>query len=221
MFAVVTMDTVAIYDTQQSTPLCLLTKLHYDEFTDLTWYVNLQTRVIIANVVLHSSNRAPDGQCLILSSRDGYCTLVVFDDILPAHHTQQHTLQLQSIAHHHSVPLSFPSNHHHQSSISSHATPAVTPSSANINLPFVATPLSHPVNTKKRNDPPLTPAASVDGSDAAHFSSPAVQIPELTAQGVTALAERASGASDRDKVQEPPKKKRRVALVHHVSEPES
>jgi chromatin assembly factor 1 subunit B len=41
LFAVLTMDTVAIYDTQQATPLCLLTKLHYDEFTDLTWYGNI------------------------------------------------------------------------------------------------------------------------------------------------------------------------------------
>lgn len=37
LFAVVTMDTVAIYDTQQSGPFCMLTKLHYDEFTDVTW----------------------------------------------------------------------------------------------------------------------------------------------------------------------------------------
>lgn len=37
LYAVLTMDAVAIYDTQQSSPLCLLTKLHYDEFTDLTW----------------------------------------------------------------------------------------------------------------------------------------------------------------------------------------
>ena len=39
LFAVVTMDTVAIYDTQQASPICLLTKLHYDEFTDMSWYV--------------------------------------------------------------------------------------------------------------------------------------------------------------------------------------
>ncbi len=37
LFAVVTMDTVAIYDTQQAGPICLLTKLHYDEFTDMSW----------------------------------------------------------------------------------------------------------------------------------------------------------------------------------------
>lgn len=37
LYAVVTMDAVAIYDTQQAGPICLLTKLHYDEFTDMTW----------------------------------------------------------------------------------------------------------------------------------------------------------------------------------------
>ena len=39
LFAVVTMDTVSIYDTQQASPVCILTKLHYDEFTDVTWFV--------------------------------------------------------------------------------------------------------------------------------------------------------------------------------------
>lgn len=39
LYAVVTMDTVAIYDTQQAGPVCFLTKLHYDEFTDVTWFV--------------------------------------------------------------------------------------------------------------------------------------------------------------------------------------
>ena len=37
LFAVVTMDSVAIYDTQQAGPICLLMKLHYDEFTDIAW----------------------------------------------------------------------------------------------------------------------------------------------------------------------------------------
>ena len=224
MFAVVTMDTVAIYDTQQSTPLCLLTKLHYDEFTDLTWYVE-SNFLNLGYRQLCSSNRSPDGQSLILSSRDGYCTLVVFDDILPAHHTQQHTLQLQSIAQHHSVPFTFPSNsHYHQQSASTHSMPPVTPSSANVNLPFVPTaPPSQPVNTKKRSDPPLTPAASVDGSEGAYFPSSSAPVPEQTAttQGRSSLVGEASGTSGGDKIQEPPKKKRRVALVHHVGDSES
>ncbi|KAJ7209271.1 WD40-repeat-containing domain protein [Mycena pura] len=113
LYAVVTMDTVAIYDTQQAGPVCLLTNLHYDEFTDITW--------------------SPDGQCVLFSSRDGYCTLVTFDEILPPHHTQQAALQLQQIAAQHSVPISYaPSG-------SGGATP------------------------RKRPLEPLTPAASVDG----------------------------------------------------------
>ncbi|KAF9045394.1 WD40-repeat-containing domain protein [Panaeolus papilionaceus] len=193
LFAVLTMDTVAIYDTQQAGPVCLLTKLHYDEFTDMTW--------------------SPDGQCLILSSRDGYCTLIVFDDILPAHHTQQHTLQLQSIAHNHCMPLITSSNTH-----SNQVTPAATPASSSISLPpfTMAMPPSSssqpPPNPKKRSDPPLTPAASVDGSESSFFLAG-------QSQGTqdTLLSEATSSAGGEAKsaefVQEPPKKKRRVALT--------
>jgi chromatin assembly factor 1 subunit B len=39
LYAVATMDTITIHDTQQAGPVCLLTKLHYDEFTDMAWYV--------------------------------------------------------------------------------------------------------------------------------------------------------------------------------------
>jgi chromatin assembly factor 1 subunit B len=37
LFAVATQDTVMIHDTQQAGPICLLTKLHYDSFTDMAW----------------------------------------------------------------------------------------------------------------------------------------------------------------------------------------
>ena len=39
LFAVATMDAIAIHDTQQAGPICLLSKLHYDEFTDMSWSV--------------------------------------------------------------------------------------------------------------------------------------------------------------------------------------
>ncbi|KAF9531090.1 WD40-repeat-containing domain protein [Crepidotus variabilis] len=186
LFAVVTMDTVAIYDTQQSGPICLLTKLHYDEFTDMSW--------------------SPDGQCLILSSRDGYCTLIAFDDILPAYHTQQHTLQLQSIAHHHSLPLTVSTPSHAPSS-STQVTPAVTPVSTNVGLPFVSsTPTSTSGNNpKKRPEPPLTPAASVDGSEGQGSS--------VAASSNRVSADTQSGSVESTKATEPPKKKRRVALT--------
>ena len=144
--------------------------------------------------------RSPDGQCLILSSRDGYCTLVIFDEILPAYHTQQHTLQLQSIAHHHSVPLTYSSGHHSSSSVS-HVTPAATPASTNVCLPFatgntpssISAAASQP-NPRKR-DPPLTPATSVDGSE------------RISAE----IAGQSTGESQSI---DPPKKRRRVALTH-------
>ena len=37
LYAVATMDTITIHDTQQAGPVCLFTKLHYDEFTDMSW----------------------------------------------------------------------------------------------------------------------------------------------------------------------------------------
>lgn len=46
LFAVATMDTIVIHDTQQAGPICLLTKLHYDEFTDMSWLVFHRSRLV-------------------------------------------------------------------------------------------------------------------------------------------------------------------------------
>lgn len=59
VFAVATHDVVWIYDTQQGGPLCCFSNMHYASFTDLTW--------------------SADGQTLIMSSSDGYCSVAVFD----------------------------------------------------------------------------------------------------------------------------------------------
>ncbi|GAA6024118.1 hypothetical protein JCM11491_001096 [Sporobolomyces phaffii] len=58
LYAVATLDSVYLYDTQQEGPICMFGNLHYAPFTDLTW--------------------SPDGQTLILSSQDGYCSIVAF-----------------------------------------------------------------------------------------------------------------------------------------------
>jgi chromatin assembly factor 1 subunit B len=170
LFAVATMDAIAIHDTQQAGPICLLTKLHYDEFTDMSW--------------------SPDGQCLMLSSRDGYCTIVVFDEILAAHHVQQQTLQFQSIAHNHSVPLTS----------SSTLTPSTTPALSTISLP----PSLSPRISSKR---PLTPAKGV-----------VLEIDTLPESGPVPSARETTPATpvdndEDDKAPEPPKKKRRVPLT--------
>jgi len=59
IYGVVTHDAVFIYDTQQSAPLCMLGNLHFTSFTDLTW--------------------SPDGETVILSSQDGYCSVISFE----------------------------------------------------------------------------------------------------------------------------------------------
>jgi len=59
VYAVATQDSVWVYDTQQAGPICCFSNLHYASFTDLTW--------------------SPDGQLLMMSSSDGYCSTAVFD----------------------------------------------------------------------------------------------------------------------------------------------
>ncbi|KAJ7021155.1 chromatin assembly complex protein [Mycena alexandri] len=192
LYAVVTMDTVAIYDTQQAGPVCLLTKLHYDEFTDLTW--------------------SPDGQCLMLSSRDGYCTLVTFDEILPTHHTQQAALQLQQIAAQHSVPISYAASSAHGHSGSGSGSQAG--------------------GSRKRPLEPLTPAASVDGDRDVVMPPTPMPTPGGSGSGsgsgagagagmtastsgtsISSLDTEATGTGVDGEADGPPKKKRRVALT--------
>lgn len=45
VYAVATEDSVLMYDTQQQTPLCVVSNLHCATFTDLTWYVFFQIAV--------------------------------------------------------------------------------------------------------------------------------------------------------------------------------
>ncbi|KAJ5988718.1 Chromatin assembly factor 1 subunit B [Penicillium waksmanii] len=58
IYAVATQDAILVYDTQQHTPLCVVSNLHFATFTDLTW-----------------SN---DGLTLIMSSSDGFCSTLSF-----------------------------------------------------------------------------------------------------------------------------------------------
>ncbi|KAG5519780.1 hypothetical protein PMAC_000053 [Pneumocystis sp. 'macacae'] len=60
IYAVATQDTVVLYDTQQATPLGVLTNLHYATLTDLAWSF--------------------DGNALLMTSTDGFCSIVMFDE---------------------------------------------------------------------------------------------------------------------------------------------
>lgn len=58
IFAVATKSSVYLYDTQQSMPIGLISNIHYTRLTDLAW--------------------SHDGRILIVSSTDGFCTLITF-----------------------------------------------------------------------------------------------------------------------------------------------
>lgn len=60
IFAVATKSSVYLYDTQQRTPFALISNIHYARLTDLTW--------------------SPDGKILIVSSTDGFCSIITFGD---------------------------------------------------------------------------------------------------------------------------------------------
>ncbi|CCJ28915.1 unnamed protein product [Pneumocystis jirovecii] len=60
IYAVATQDTVILYDTQQATPLSVLTNLHYATLTDLAWSF--------------------DGNSLLMTSTDGFCSIAMFDE---------------------------------------------------------------------------------------------------------------------------------------------
>lgn len=58
VYAVATQDSILVYDTQQQTPLCVVSNLHFTTFTDLTW--------------------SSDGLTLLMSSSDGFCSTITF-----------------------------------------------------------------------------------------------------------------------------------------------
>ncbi|XP_004288334.1 PREDICTED: chromatin assembly factor 1 subunit FAS2 isoform X1 [Fragaria vesca subsp. vesca] len=60
VFAVPLLDSLYIYDTQSVAPIAILAGLHYAAITDITW--------------------SPDARFLALSSQDGYCTIVEFEN---------------------------------------------------------------------------------------------------------------------------------------------
>lgn len=59
VFAVATLNSVILYDSQKIAPIALIGGLHFATITDLAW--------------------SPDARFLAISSQDGYCTIVVFD----------------------------------------------------------------------------------------------------------------------------------------------
>lgn len=60
VFAVATLDSLYVYDTESVVPIAIFAGLHYAAITDITW--------------------SPSAKYLALSSRDGYCTIIEFEN---------------------------------------------------------------------------------------------------------------------------------------------
>uniref|UniRef100_A0A0V0HWX1 Putative ovule protein n=1 Tax=Solanum chacoense TaxID=4108 RepID=A0A0V0HWX1_SOLCH len=60
IFAVATLNSLYIYDTESVQPIAIVAGLHYAAITDIAW--------------------SATGKYLALSSQDGYCTLLEFDN---------------------------------------------------------------------------------------------------------------------------------------------
>eukprot|EP00884_Botryococcus_braunii_P014857 jgi/Botrbrau1/23372/Bobra.0051s0024.1 len=60
VFAIATLDSVVLYDTQSSVPLTIFGALHFANITDIAW--------------------SSDGSQLAVSSYDGYCSIAVFEE---------------------------------------------------------------------------------------------------------------------------------------------
>ncbi|XP_058788838.1 chromatin assembly factor 1 subunit B [Phymastichus coffea] len=58
VFAVATDNSVIVYDTQQTSPIAIISNIHYTRLTDITW--------------------SSDGRLLVASSSDGYCSIIHF-----------------------------------------------------------------------------------------------------------------------------------------------
>ncbi|XP_043493173.1 chromatin assembly factor 1 subunit B [Polistes fuscatus] len=58
IFAVATQHSILIYDTQQISPIAVISNIHYTRLTDIAW--------------------SSDGHILVVSSTDGYCSIIHF-----------------------------------------------------------------------------------------------------------------------------------------------
>lgn len=60
IFALITVSSVIVYDTQRTAPLLFISDVHYGPLTDVSW--------------------RKDGLALFVSSMDGYCTVISFKE---------------------------------------------------------------------------------------------------------------------------------------------
>ncbi|KAI1375362.1 WD40 repeat-like protein [Hypoxylon crocopeplum] len=224
VYAVATQDSVLLYDTQQTTPICVVSNLHLATFTDLTW--------------------SSDGLTLLISSSDGFCSTLSF---APGELGQEYKGELVgpkvssasgATPSSQATPLPTPTsafappspfpNHQHRGSATSFAAPS-PPASAS----FVSARPSSPARSNSTssiatsvsvmNNPPLIGGSlpSIAATNSGKVTGiPMTTPPETPANSGTVAAGVKREASDTDKEEATASqpKKRRIAPTP-VTEP--
>ncbi|KAF6234732.1 hypothetical protein HO173_006952 [Letharia columbiana] len=208
VYAVATQDAVLVYDTQQMTPLIMISNLHFATFTDLTW-----------------SN---DGLTLLMSSSDGFCSNLTFN---PGELGQIYSGHVPT-AHHPSPAISTMSTAQPSPTTASappfdkQSTPVLAPSASPAPLPppsptrsnstsSIATQSSQMVNNPT---PTLGSVPSVAATNPSFNGLPWTTPPQTPMSGVTSRPSSVSGSvlgkrdtSESEKEEAAIPKKRRIA----------
>ena len=238
VYAVATQDSVLLYDTQQKTPISIVSNLHCATFTDLAWYVPL-TPFKAHRLTLY---RASDGLTLMISSSDGFCSSLSFangelgevykGEIGPpkaataAAPTSNQNTPTPTPTTSFAPPSPFPNGFHHQhrnsaSSFTAPSPPAITQrpasparSNSTSSIATQATQTSTVPNTNVVSNPTLI-SGNVPGIAAASSGKvtgvPLTTPPETprSAAGSVAGTKRDASESEKEDTKEP--KKRRIA----------
>ncbi|KAM3518740.1 hypothetical protein NHJ13051_007963 [Beauveria bassiana] len=176
VYAVATQDSVLLYDTQQKTPICVVSNLHCATFTDLAW-----------------SN---DGLTLLVSSSDGFCSTLSFasgelgeiyqGEVGPPAKSQtnaaasnQHTLATPTTTFAPPSPFSSGSQHQNRNSTSSFTAPSP--------------PASVSAAAKRPPSPARSNSASSVATQSSSMHTGVVSNPTLIAGTVPAVAATNSG----------------------------
>ena len=146
VYAVATQDAILVYDTQQQTPLCVVSNLHFATFTDLTWQV---TRWLPYELEenLTQIPRSNDGLTLLMSSSDGFCSSVTFT---PGELGQVYTGAMSTFHHHPPLAISA-SNSAISSPVPTPTAPTHATAPSAIKAPSPASANRHPSPTRSNS----------------------------------------------------------------------
>lgn len=174
VYAVATQDAVLVYDTQQMTPIVVVSNLHFATFTDLTWYSSL---VALRSDQADQAPRSNDGLTLLMSSSDGFCSNLTFS---PGELGQVYTGHVPTAAHP-SPAISTAS--------SAQPTPIPTPTAVSAPASFErqTTPILAP-SASPAPFPPPSPTRSNSTSSIATQSSQMINNPTPTLGSVPSVA---------------------------------